>query len=134
MTGRVDPKRELFIAVGGRSGPGGGMQVFDLATGSDHAQQDWTSRVSGCDGLLSASSPGFAYDSLQDRFVGWAGGDTIYVFDPDAKRCTTTIHRGGPGAQIEAGTFGRFRYFPRLKIFAVVNGHRQNAFTLRLTQ
>ena len=58
MTGRVDPKRNLFMIVGGGGNDGGGMQVFDIATGSDHAQQDWTSDVSGCDALLNANSPG----------------------------------------------------------------------------
>jgi hypothetical protein len=134
MTGRVDPKRKLFIAVGGKGAAGGGMQVFDLASGSDHAQQDWTAQVSGCDGLLTANSPGWAYDAQQDRMIGWAGGDTIYSFDPDEKKCTTASHLGGPGAQHENGTFGRFRYFPALKIFALVNAYDRNGYVLRLSE
>jgi len=39
MTGRVDPKRKLFVIVGGDAMSGGGMQVFDL-TGGTHAQQN----------------------------------------------------------------------------------------------
>jgi hypothetical protein len=65
--------------------------------------------------------------------VGWAGGDTVYVFDPDAKACTTHEYGGGPGPQNENGTFGRFRYFPALGRFAVVNDYRKNAYALRLT-
>jgi hypothetical protein len=130
MTGRVDPKRNLFIVVGGVAASGGGMQVFDLA-GSTHAQQDWTNQVTGCDALLSANSPGFAYDAGRDRFVGWAGGNVVYLFDPDAKKCETVTYGGGPKAQ-ENGTFGRFRYFPALGVFAVVNDPDQNAYTLRI--
>jgi hypothetical protein len=89
--------------------------------------------VQGCDGLLGVNSPGFAYDSVQDRMVGWAGGDTIYVFDVEQKRCNTLSYAGGPGAQIENGTFGRFRYFAQLNLFALVNDPNKNAYVLRLT-
>ncbi|HKU40126.1 MAG TPA: hypothetical protein VJR89_18330, partial [Polyangiales bacterium] len=132
MTGRVDPERGLFVAVGGGSAAGGGMQVFDIR--GDAAQQNWTGQVSGCDALLAANSPGFAYDPEQKRLVGWAGGDAIYVFDPASKRCSMQTFAGGPGKQNENGTFGRFRYFPALRVFAVVNDYRANAFVLRLTR
>lgn len=132
MTGRVDPKRNLFVIVGGDATNGGGMQVFDLA-GSSHAQQDWTKQVTGCDALLSANSPGLAYDAGRDRFVGWAGGNVVYLFDPAAKKCEAVTYPGGPKAQ-ENGTFGRFRYFPSLGVFAVVNDPDQNAYTLRIAQ
>jgi hypothetical protein len=133
MTGRVDPKRKLFVIVGGSVSASGGVQVFDISQGSSYAQQDWTSMVSGCDALIRASSPGLAYDPVQDRLVGWAGGDTIYLFNLDAKACTTVSYGGGPGAQNSNGTFGRFRSFPALKVFAVVNDWQANAYTLRLT-
>jgi hypothetical protein len=90
--------------------------------------------VTGCDGLISEVYPGFVYDPVQDKMVGWAGGDDVYLFDPDAKACTTVRYGGGPGSQNMNGTMGRFRYFPSLKVFAVVNHWDQNAFTLRLTQ
>jgi hypothetical protein len=134
MTGRVDPKRKLFIVIGGGTGAGAGMQVFDIAPGSNYAQQDWTSQVTGCGGLISEVYPGFAYDPVQDKMVGWAGGDDVYVFDAATKTCTTVTYGGGPGAQNMNGTMGRFRYFPSLEVFAVVNDWDQNAFTLRLTQ
>jgi hypothetical protein len=110
------------------------MQVFDIAAGSNHAQQDWTSQVQGCDGLLAASSPGLAYDPVQDRLVGWAGGDDVYLLDLDQKRCTTVRHNAGPGAQVENGTFGRFRYITALNVFALVNDPNKNAYVLRLTK
>jgi hypothetical protein len=134
MTGRVDPKRHLFIVFGGGGNPDGGLQVFDLADGSDHAQQNWSSQTSGCDALLSATSPGLAYDPKQDRVIGWAGGDDIYRFDPDTKTCTKTTYAGGPGPQNPNGTFGRFRYFSALNVFAVVNDYQTNAWSLRLTE
>lgn len=134
MTGRVDPKRKLFVIAGGGDAEGGGLRVFDIAAGSAYAQQDWTHEVEGCDALLAATSPGLAYDSAQDRMIGWAGGNAVITLDLDAKRCTTTEYANGPGAQNANGTFGRFRYFPKLGVFAVVNDYRRNAFALRLTK
>ena len=107
------------------------MQVFDISPGSSYAQQNWTNQVSGCDGLMAALA-GPRLRSALDRLVGWAGGDTVYVFDPDAKACTTVSYGGGPGEQNANGTFGRFRYFPDLDVFAIVNDPQKNAYTLRL--
>jgi len=133
MTGRVDPKRKLFFVMGASGSPGGGLVVFDIASGSTHARQSWTSQVAGCEALLSAIYPGLAYDPVQDKLVGWPGGDSVYLFDPDAKSCTKVTYPGGPGPQNANGTNGRFRYFPGLNVFALVNDWKQNAFTLRLT-
>jgi hypothetical protein len=133
MTGRVDPKHKLFIVIGGGGSAGGGVQVFDIGPGSSYAQQNWTSQVTGCAGLMSAVYPGLAYDPVEDKLVGWAGGDTVYLFDADTKSCTTMPYAGGPGKQNMNGTMGRFRYFASLKVFAVVNDWQQNAYTLRLT-
>jgi hypothetical protein len=132
MTGRVDPKRKLFIVVGGGGAADGGMQVFDLGDGSDYAQQSWGAQVEGCAGLLAAESPGFEYDQTQDRFVGWAGGDDVYIFDPDAKRCSVMAFAGGPKLTASGGTFGRFRYFPALESFVVVTDPKTDAYALRL--
>jgi hypothetical protein len=133
MTGRVDPKRELFVVVGSGGNVGGGVQVFNIAAGSTYAEQNWTSQVTGCSALVQAIYPGLAYDPVQDRMVGWAGGDTVYILDLDTKSCQTKAFGGGPGAQNANGTMGRFRYFPSLNVFAVVNDWMKNAFTLRLS-
>jgi hypothetical protein len=101
--------------------------------------------------LQDLNSPGLAYDPVVDRVIGWAGGHTVYVIDTtqtvsnSALACKAlTTYPGGPpqtpmvpaqtaltGAQYN-GTFGRFRYFPALDIFAVVNDWQQNAFTFRM--
>jgi hypothetical protein len=131
MTGRVDPKRKLFIVMGSSGSQGGGVIVFDIAPGSTGTRQKWT--VTGCDELAAAIYPGLAYDPVQDKMVGWPGGDSVYLFDADAKSCTKVTYPGGPGAQNSNGTNGRFRYFPSLKVFAVVNDWQKNAFALRLS-
>jgi hypothetical protein len=64
--------------------------------------------------------------------VGWAGGDDVYIFDPEAKRCSVMTFEGGPKLTASGGTFGRFRYFPALNLFAVVTDPRTDAYALRL--
>jgi hypothetical protein len=128
LTGVVDPERRLFVLFGGDQ-----VRVFDIGASSTFEMQTWDDDVQGCDAIRDTVYPGLAYDPVQDRIVAWAGGDTAYVFDVDAKECTAVTHAGGPGDQPEAGTHGRFRYFPEQNVFAVVNDWQQNAYTLRLT-
>ena len=72
------------------------------------------------------------YDAVQDRIVGWNGGDTVYILNPDTLSCTTVSYAGGPTAPGQ-GTYGRFRYSPSLNVFVVCNNVNQNCHTLRLT-
>ena len=105
-------------------------------------------------GVQTCALP-ISYDPVLDRIVGWAGGHTLYVIDttkttdpvsPTMSCKALTNYPGGPaqtppvpaqpagvltGAQYN-GTFGRFRYFPGLDVFAVVNDWQQNAFTFRM--
>ena len=47
--------------------------------------------------------PGLAYDPDQDKIVGWAGGDDVYLFDVDAKSCTKVTY-GGSDLYLLAGS------------------------------
>ena len=124
----IDPKRKLYLFIGG-----GDLSAYDIQPGSSYVQQNWKTQAVGCTGLINAVVPGLAYDPVQDRIVGWAGGDTIYLFDPDTKTCGTVVHPGGPGVATSNGTYGRFRYFPSLGVLALVNKVDQDAMVLRLT-
>ena len=128
LSGIIDPGRKMFFMFGG---PGQSWAI-DIQHGSRFVLQDWARRVRGCDALLHANAPGLAYDSDSKQIVGWAGGDTVYLFDPQTRTCASETHPGGPGPAQPNGTFGRFRYFPALGVFALVNGWKQNAFVLRL--
>ncbi len=136
-TGVIDPKRKLFIFMGMSESGGPMIQAVSIAAGSNYAVQDWSS-ASGCSALASAEWPGLAYDPVQDRIIGWANESgkvgTVYTFNPDTRSCTAQAISGGPAFQAETrGVFGRFRYFPGLNVFAVVNEWRQNAFLLHMT-
>jgi hypothetical protein len=128
LSGIIDPVRKWFFMIGGP----GQFWAIDIQHGSRFAPQDWAGKVHGCDALLHANSPGLAYDSDSKQIVGWAGGDTVYLFDAHTRSCTAETHPGGPGPAQPNGTFGRFRYFPALGVFVLVNGWKQNAFLLRV--
>ena len=65
--------------------------------------------------------------------VGWVGGDSVLVFDADKKTCSAVSYPNGPGPAAELGVYGRWRYFPALGVFALVNSAGKNAYTLRLS-
>jgi len=127
LSGVIDPDRKMIFMIGG---PG---QFWAVALGENSKidVQDWSRKVTGCDSLRYAHSPGLAYDTERKEVVGWAGGDTIYLFQQDTRTCTAETYPGGPGMAQPNGTFGRFRYFSRLGVFALVNDWKQNAFLLK---
>jgi hypothetical protein len=132
MSGVIDPQRKLFILFGGEWEGGGGVKVISIAARSNYQIQDWNSQVKGCEKLRDSAYPGLAYDPEQGVIVGWSGGNGVYLFNPDTKSCTAVEYPNGPGKQQANGTHGRFRYFPKLDVFALVNDVGQDAYVLRL--
>jgi hypothetical protein len=129
----IDPKRKLFFIIGGqdpKSSTADVIQVIDISRGRNYALQNW--HTSGCGALPNAGYPGVAYDPVLDRIVGWVGGNTVYIFNPETKSCTTNSPPNGPGPQQPNGTHGRFRYFPAIDGFVLVNDASQNAYVLKL--
>ena len=124
MTGAIDPERRLFVLFGG-----GQARAFDL---KHNTLLTWDAETKGCEAVQSTSYPGVAYDSAQKKIVAWVGGDTVYVFDPTTKVCTPVTFPDGPGKAQGNGSLGRFRYFPELDVFALVNDWQQDAWILRL--
>jgi len=159
LSGAIDPTRKLFVMVGncpgGTCAPGNGVFVADISNPAGTVQQDWTAATMGdanCAEFLEggatpigANHPGIAFDSVANDFVGWPNqGDSVYILTPDTlnKRLTCqkqTFANGPPnsahttaGANTTNGTFGRFRYFPALDVFVVVNDWNIPAYVLRL--
>jgi len=126
QTGVIDPGRKFFFAIGS-----GVAKKMNIAAGGSYAVSNIN--MTNCGSMRSAQYPGLAYDSVQKLIVGWSGGDTVYLYNPDSDSCTTATYPNGPGTQQANGTFGRFRYFPSVGVFAVVNDWQANAYTLRLT-
>jgi hypothetical protein len=126
-TTAIDPLRHLYFCIGN-----GGFNKITIPPGGPYVATDLSS-AAGCSVLVNASAPGFAYDSARNAMVGWQGGNAVYVYDADTNSCTAQSYAGGPPAQSQSGTYGRWRYFPNLDVFALVNDWSQNAYTLRLT-
>jgi Galactose oxidase, central domain len=132
MTGVVDPGRSLFLVMGNKGSQGGGVLAFHIGPGSTYAMENWTADVMDCDGLIGKGYPGLAYDPTRKLIVGWAGGDSAFLFNPDTKSCKQAAYTGGPGAQQMNGTNGRWRYLPKKDVFVLVNDWAENAYTFRL--
>ncbi len=132
----IDATSELFLTFGD-----GEIRAISLAARGGHSTQD-RSKAKGCDGLARSSSPGLAYDPVQDRVIGWPDfGPTVYLYDSHTNSCSTltfpsdsppdSAHTGAPRSS--NGTFGRFQYFPASGVFVLVNDSDLNVRTLRLT-
>jgi fibronectin type 3 domain-containing protein len=149
-TAVIDPVRKLLIFIGsysnsvqyGIGGVGGAsIMAVDISPGSNYAAQNWTAQSTGCSVLAGSTNPGLAYDSATGMIVGWPNfGNTVYIFDPVTKSCTPQTFAGGPPDSTDynqvsytTGTFGRFRYFPSLDAFALVNSALTDSFLLRLS-
>jgi protein-disulfide isomerase len=131
----IDPIRKLLIYIGNNGSGAFAVSAIDISTGTNWAVQDWTPQVTGCGGM-SVNWPGVAYDSATGMIVGWPNsGNSVYIFNPDTKSCTTQTFPNGPADTTyisHTGTFGRFAYFPSLDVFAVVNAADNDAYVLRL--
>jgi hypothetical protein len=129
LSGIVDPVHQLFLLMDGT----GRLWSIEIGGRKKYEVHDWSYKTQGCEGLLRSPYPGLAFDQVQEAVVGWVGGDSVFVLDPVRLTCTERTFPGGPGPAQENGTNGRFRYFPALRAFALVNGWKQDAYTLRLT-
>jgi hypothetical protein len=125
-TSIIDPSRKLFLMFGA-----GNAYKIDIS-GNDPNYTLTNIAATGC-GFVSSVYPGVAFDSSQNLVVGWAGGNTVYLYNPTTDSCTSVTYPNGPGAQQANGTYKRFSYFPALNVFALVNSGLQNAYALRLT-
>jgi hypothetical protein len=144
MTGRVDPKRRLFVLMGGDRTHGGGLKVFTLDDGT-YRVNDWTEAAissADCAAMLDVAGPSVAYDTRRDLFVVWPNtGSTVYLFDPgDPVGNFTCTMRTPPSASSGVppsppdpalGAYGRFRYFPDHDGFVGVDNADADAFALR---
>ncbi len=131
-TAAVDPERGLLVAIGHYRSGQSQMRVWNVraaqAVAIDPAPQG-DRRLEGVPG------PGFQYDPIGRRFVGWGGGGTIYALNPDTWTWRTLPAAAGnrivPSKPQANGTYGRFRYVPAQDVFVLVNRVDENVFIYR---
>jgi uncharacterized protein YjdB len=159
LSGAIDPTRKLFVLVGacsaGTCASGDGVFVADISNPASTTQQNWTTAtladpncaefLDGGVNPISAANPGITFDSVANDFVGWPNqGNSVYIMTPDPANhrltCQKLTFTGGPPNSADSndtpntsnGTFGRFRYFPALDAFVLVNDWNVPAYILRL--
>jgi len=127
-TAVIDPVRKKYFFQGNNNST---LFWYDISSPTALLTRQ-SGVTTGCAGFIGNEFAGMEYDPVQDRIVGWDGGNTVYILNPDTLSCTTAAFSGGPTA-IAQGTYGRFRYSPNLNVFVVCNSVDADCNTLRLT-
>jgi hypothetical protein len=133
MTTAIDPVHRMYYCIGG--GPGIGA-FSSVSLNSPYTETNLgTSAAPTCSTLINAAAPGFDWDPVQQLFVGWAGGNTYYTYNPSTNTCTANTvgtFTGGPTTIASNGTYKRFIYAPTLGGFLNVNDINSDVYFLRL--
>ena len=127
-TADIDPDRHIMVAAGHDQ-----IFVWDL----DNPGPPTIPPTSGDKTIEAAQAPGFQFDPVLKKFVGWNGGDAVYILDPDTwvwtKVNAAASNSTVPTAAERRGTYGRFRYVPSKNIYVVANRTKENVYILKLT-
>ncbi len=126
LTAAIDPNRRSLIAIGN-----GREWIWDISNPNSVSKNQLN--TTGDRDIRNAISPGFDYDPVSDKMIGWRGGQDIYVLDLDTNEWTMVTGTGAnPGSPSSGGTFGRFRYAPSVNAFILVNSTSTNVFFYKL--
>lgn len=130
-TAAIDPERQIMVATGG--GKNNGVFVWDLERPGSPRVVD----TSGPKTMEHARAPGFVYDPVREKFVGWRGGASVYTLNADTWSWEKIDPASGnmtvPTRPNTNGTYGRFRYVPSIDAFILVNHTHENVFVYKLT-
>lgn len=142
VVGDYDPDHQLYWMIGGG--------ITHRFHGDTFATDNVT--TSGCTVLLSTPGPGFTYDTTMHLFVGWTGGQTVYLFNGSDNPVATTNYGTVPALTCvpvnpvatngsfpptppAAGTNGRFRFLPNINgedLFLLCAQMASNCYVLNL--
>jgi len=128
--GVVVPGRRLFFMLGGETADNAiDLLVWDI-DGARDASAEWitTGDASG----VRVSGSGADYDRAGEAIVTWSGGG------PDILDLGTKVWRrgsgtGAPADQVQAGTYGRWRYVAYVNAFVLVNEPTENVWIYKHT-
>jgi hypothetical protein len=126
QTAAIDPVSRFYFCIGD-----GEFKKTSLT--APYTVTNLTSTATGCSAVINATGPGWVYDPVQKLIVGWAGGNTAYLYDPAANSCSSVTYPGGPTNVQPNGTYGRFQYSPQSGVFVVANTIDTDVYSLRLT-
>ncbi|MEM7082341.1 MAG: choice-of-anchor U domain-containing protein [Pseudomonadota bacterium] len=134
-TAAIDTSRNRMLVLGGS-----GQQAFywnlNSSSPSNHnLLSNSTFTGSGGLELANSSQMGLDYDPINDNYIAWTGGKTVYIIDAETMEVDKITPPGAtsPGAKNSNGTFGRFRYAPSIGAFVLVNKTDRNVFVYKPT-
>lgn len=128
-TGLIDPVRNRLFAIGSQVG----FQFLMWDLNNPNTAPVTVSTTGNDGGMMSGRGHGFVYDSVNDRYVGWKGGNVLYVLNPVTFAWSSITMTGFvPGAQAYGGTYGRFIYTPTFPGVACVSANNENVWFCRL--
>lgn len=128
----IDPGRRLFVRVGN-----GDLSHFNINTGRITLAE----RTRGPQNVVTARGPGFVFDTVIRKFVGWAGGTSVYVLDP-AKWNWAEVAAAATNTVAPPTIFGadvgkilvmsKFLYVPAKNIYVLVQTVDTNVYVYKL--
>ena len=128
-SGAIHPVLRQFVIVG----PGGVFAIPLDDSGKSPSKLETTGKNINPK-IIAKRSPGFDYDPKRNRLVLWGASDvdkspgTVYFLDLEKKEWTSDKPASGPQKKGGRGTFGRWRYIPKLDAFAAVKSVNENVF------
>lgn len=124
MTTAFDPIHRKYYCIGGG-------KFNSVLVDSPFTTTNLT--ATGCTTPKGTQSPGFTWYGPERVFVAYAGGNTVYTYDPVADTCTPSTFTGGPTTfQSVNGTWGNFQYDPVDGVFTSCNSTTEDCFVIRL--
>lgn len=125
----IDERNRYFLWTGR---PNSDMTVWDMNTLDNPVIQP----TRGSREIEAEDYPGYAWDPVSERIIGWIGGTHVYTLDTD--NWLWTIIDDDPANTVAPtepnfnGTMGRFRYVPSKDAFIVYNRVEDNVFFYKL--
>lgn len=128
--GVVVPAKRLFFMLGGETQGG----ALDFLAWNIDAAADVTAewKTTGDSSGVRRSGTGADYDSAADAIVAWSGGGPN-ILDLGTKVWRRGSSTGAPAKQVEAGTYGRWRYVAYVNAFVLVNEPTENVWVYKHT-
>ena len=124
----VDTKRKRYLY----QVPGvNAVFYYDISLTSTYSLQSFV--PISCAEFMRSTEQGWQYDSFQDLYIAWIGGDAVITMHPDTGVCSKVTFSGGPGPAQANGTYGRFQYVSAMNVFVVCNDIDNNCYALRMT-
>ena len=118
----IDVRRRIIFAFGD-----GYAWTFDLKSGKKRKV-----KLSGDYSLIKRVGIGMVYVKSIDRYVLWAGGNTMYFVNPETFEFAALETKGKAPKGNKNGVYGRFRYSEKYAGFIVVSRLNEDVYFLKL--